>query len=290
VHTADLCSDNVHVTCDINWTVGLARTVRIHRTYGSIHLVISLPKIPYIHRIYMWFWPTLNRRNKGSTGSAHLKPLAQLVVHPAAGAGHPAVSFFPHSLSAVAAVMAAPTAAIQIFPKVLARRGALVPTALPTVAHLNFHAHVRGPCLLPTANHVIPSTRTNGLVAAAAVAAAAAAAAASALDASTAVFDASAAVFVVVGGGVGVVVAATPSALAAAVAVFGVVLLYYGGWACLGGVSGAAMHEGINERSAMLSGYDRQGSAEPTLPLHTSEGWGRESVMMLQKMCAHVCV
>jgi hypothetical protein len=27
--------------------------------YMTVYLVISLPKIPYIHRIYIWFWPTL---------------------------------------------------------------------------------------------------------------------------------------------------------------------------------------------------------------------------------------
>jgi len=32
---------------------------RIYTPYMTIRLVISLPKIPYIHRIYVWFWPTL---------------------------------------------------------------------------------------------------------------------------------------------------------------------------------------------------------------------------------------
>jgi len=32
---------------------------RIYTQYMTVYLVISLPKIPYIHRIYIWFWPTL---------------------------------------------------------------------------------------------------------------------------------------------------------------------------------------------------------------------------------------
>ena len=32
---------------------------RIYTPYLTVYLVISLPKIPYIHRIYIWFWPTL---------------------------------------------------------------------------------------------------------------------------------------------------------------------------------------------------------------------------------------
>jgi hypothetical protein len=32
---------------------------RIYTPYMTVYLVISLPKIPYIHRIYIWFWPTL---------------------------------------------------------------------------------------------------------------------------------------------------------------------------------------------------------------------------------------
>jgi len=26
----------------------------------TVYMVISLPKIPYTHRIYIWFWPTLH--------------------------------------------------------------------------------------------------------------------------------------------------------------------------------------------------------------------------------------
>jgi len=35
--------------------VGLARSVYIHRIFGD-----SLPKVPCMHRIYLWFWPTLH--------------------------------------------------------------------------------------------------------------------------------------------------------------------------------------------------------------------------------------
>jgi len=40
----------------------LARTVYIHRIYTpymTVCLLIFLPKIPYIHRVYLWFCPTL---------------------------------------------------------------------------------------------------------------------------------------------------------------------------------------------------------------------------------------
>jgi len=33
--------------------IGLARTVYIYTPYMTVHLVIFLPKIPYVHRIYM---------------------------------------------------------------------------------------------------------------------------------------------------------------------------------------------------------------------------------------------
>ena len=32
---------------------------RIYTPYMTVYLVISLPKIPNIHRIYIGFWPTL---------------------------------------------------------------------------------------------------------------------------------------------------------------------------------------------------------------------------------------
>ena len=32
---------------------------RMYTPFMTVYLVISLPKIPYIHRIYIWFWPTL---------------------------------------------------------------------------------------------------------------------------------------------------------------------------------------------------------------------------------------
>ena len=33
---------------------------RTYTSYMTLHLVISLPKIPYIHCKYVWFWPTLH--------------------------------------------------------------------------------------------------------------------------------------------------------------------------------------------------------------------------------------
>jgi len=31
----------------------------LYTPYITVYLVIALPKIPYIHRVYIWFWPTL---------------------------------------------------------------------------------------------------------------------------------------------------------------------------------------------------------------------------------------
>ena len=31
----------------------------VYAPYMTVYLVVSLPKTPYIHRKYMWFWPTL---------------------------------------------------------------------------------------------------------------------------------------------------------------------------------------------------------------------------------------
>ena len=33
--------------------------VHIYTPYMTVYLVISLPKLRYIHRIYIWFWPIL---------------------------------------------------------------------------------------------------------------------------------------------------------------------------------------------------------------------------------------
>jgi len=36
----------------------------------TVYLVISLPKIPYIYTVYIWFWPTLIVIRRGTaTGS-----------------------------------------------------------------------------------------------------------------------------------------------------------------------------------------------------------------------------
>ena len=40
---------------------------RTYTTYMTVHLVISLPKIQYIHRIFIWFWPTLHMCVQSST-------------------------------------------------------------------------------------------------------------------------------------------------------------------------------------------------------------------------------
>jgi hypothetical protein len=32
---------------------------RIYTPYMTVYLMISLQKIPYIHTVYIWFWPTL---------------------------------------------------------------------------------------------------------------------------------------------------------------------------------------------------------------------------------------
>ena len=39
---------------------------RIYTPYMTVYLVISLPMIPYIHRIYIWFWPTLLTCNQAT--------------------------------------------------------------------------------------------------------------------------------------------------------------------------------------------------------------------------------
>jgi len=39
-------------------TVYMMNLLPKHRTY-TVHLVITLPKILYMHRVYVWFWPTL---------------------------------------------------------------------------------------------------------------------------------------------------------------------------------------------------------------------------------------
>ena len=48
------------------WQVGGAQTLtwrvgqnRIYTPYMTVYSVVPLPKIPYIHRICTWFWPTL---------------------------------------------------------------------------------------------------------------------------------------------------------------------------------------------------------------------------------------
>ena len=41
---------------------------RIYTPYMTVYMVNSLPKRPYTHRIYIWFWPTLGMiKNTGAT-------------------------------------------------------------------------------------------------------------------------------------------------------------------------------------------------------------------------------
>jgi len=47
----------VHVV-DCGACVGLARAIDM-APYMTVYLMISLPKIPYLHRMYSSFWPTL---------------------------------------------------------------------------------------------------------------------------------------------------------------------------------------------------------------------------------------
>ena len=32
---------------------------RISTLYMTVYLVVSLPKLPYMYTVYIWFWPTL---------------------------------------------------------------------------------------------------------------------------------------------------------------------------------------------------------------------------------------
>jgi len=52
---------------------------RIYTPYMTVYMVISLPKIPYTHRTYIWFWPTLlMRHTKICSICAHLFTCANL--------------------------------------------------------------------------------------------------------------------------------------------------------------------------------------------------------------------
>ena len=43
----------------IQWIMARVGQNRIYTAYITVDMAISLPKIPYTHRIYIWFWPTL---------------------------------------------------------------------------------------------------------------------------------------------------------------------------------------------------------------------------------------
>jgi len=48
----------------VYFVISLPKIPYIHRVNMVLanpkYLVISLPKIPYVHRIYIWFWTTLS--------------------------------------------------------------------------------------------------------------------------------------------------------------------------------------------------------------------------------------
>ena len=53
-HISMISADHLHIHYRSGWPEPY-----IYTPYVTIYLVISLPKLPYIHRIYIWFWPTL---------------------------------------------------------------------------------------------------------------------------------------------------------------------------------------------------------------------------------------
>jgi len=67
---------------------------RINTPYTTVYLVIFLPKLPYIHCIYKWFWPTLCmshetrgpvvpstlKKNQRQTGLQRMRPCTEHVV------------------------------------------------------------------------------------------------------------------------------------------------------------------------------------------------------------------
>ena len=48
-------------SCSLSITSRIGQN-RIYTPYMDVYMVIFLPKISYIHRIYIWFWPTLITR------------------------------------------------------------------------------------------------------------------------------------------------------------------------------------------------------------------------------------
>ena len=54
-----VCSFLHQITNQRSFLIFRVGQYRVHTLYNTIYLVISLPKIPYIYRIYS-FWPTLH--------------------------------------------------------------------------------------------------------------------------------------------------------------------------------------------------------------------------------------
>jgi len=64
---AQVITTDIKRVDDIKW-LGLARTVYIHRIFGD-----SLPKIQYIHTVFIWFWPTLKMASCQSERRLHVQ-------------------------------------------------------------------------------------------------------------------------------------------------------------------------------------------------------------------------
>ena len=43
----------------LQWVIARVGQNRINTPYMTVYFVIPLPKLPYIHRIYIWSWPIL---------------------------------------------------------------------------------------------------------------------------------------------------------------------------------------------------------------------------------------
>ena len=56
-------------------------TVYIYTLYVTVNLVISLPKIPYMHRIYIWFRPTREMLVLGSSKHTIVSLLCHYSIH-----------------------------------------------------------------------------------------------------------------------------------------------------------------------------------------------------------------
>jgi hypothetical protein len=48
------------------WQVDRVGQSRVYTPHMTVHLVISMPKIPYIYTVYVMFWPTLREDEEGT--------------------------------------------------------------------------------------------------------------------------------------------------------------------------------------------------------------------------------